>query len=117
MCGLHCIYAAHVIVSPNFAKDFEVNGHDMMRFANKWCYKFVILMIFSNDLQLIFFQNCFFLLDHLPLLISLPLLKEVKLNIISLTTEHLNQSLNNHTLSKNYQGLLRTQKHHPHSLC
>ena len=33
LCGLYCIYVAHVILSSKFPRDLKKNGHDMMRFA------------------------------------------------------------------------------------
>ena len=33
LCGLYCIYVAHVIISSKFPIGFKVNDHDMMRFA------------------------------------------------------------------------------------
>ena len=33
LCGLYCIYVAHVIISSEFPIGFKVNDHDMMRFA------------------------------------------------------------------------------------
>ena len=33
LCGLYCIYVAHVIISSKFLIGFKVNDHDMMRFA------------------------------------------------------------------------------------
>ena len=33
LCGLYCIYVAHVIISSKFPIGFKVNNHDMMRFA------------------------------------------------------------------------------------
>ena len=33
LCGLYCIYVAHVIISSKFPIGFMVNDHDMMRFA------------------------------------------------------------------------------------
>ena len=34
LCGLYCIYVAHVIISSKFPIGFKINDHDMMRFAN-----------------------------------------------------------------------------------
>ena len=31
--GLYCIYVAHVVISSNVPVGFEVNDHEMMRFA------------------------------------------------------------------------------------
>ena len=33
LCGLYCIYVAHVIISSELPIGFKVNDHDMMRFA------------------------------------------------------------------------------------
>ena len=33
LCGLYCIYVAHVIISSNFPISFKANDHDMMRSA------------------------------------------------------------------------------------
>ena len=33
LCGLYCIYVAHVKLSSKFRIGFKVNDHDMMRFA------------------------------------------------------------------------------------
>ena len=33
LCGLYCIYVAHVIISSKFPIGFKVNDHDMMSFA------------------------------------------------------------------------------------
>ena len=33
LCGLYCIYVAHVIISSKLPVSFKVNDHDMMRFA------------------------------------------------------------------------------------
>ena len=33
LCGLCCIYVAHVILSSKFPIGFKVNNHDIMRFA------------------------------------------------------------------------------------
>ena len=33
LCGLYCIYVAHVIILSKFPIGFKVKNHDMMRFA------------------------------------------------------------------------------------
>ena len=38
LCGLYCIYVAHVIISSKFP-GFKVNDHDMMRFAKHMMLK------------------------------------------------------------------------------
>ena len=33
LCGLYCIYLAHVIILSKFPIEFKVNNYDMMRFV------------------------------------------------------------------------------------
>ena len=48
LCGLYCIYVAHVIITNKLPIGFKLNDHDLIRFAKHMLFYINLLMFLLN---------------------------------------------------------------------